>query len=407
MKVAILSHGLQSRSERLQPYRTLLEMGRQLEKLGHEVVCISDGASEAEADDTVLGLRVERVPAMRMFRGQRNDALVELVNREAPDRILWHLGLGSFIHQQVANVFEQPTIAVVTSPVHSLGDLMRPGPAALSTNLDLLSMHLSGLVVPGLFIRQAFQPGGLEGVITLSEVTRQFLIERGAPAERVWVVPPGVGEEWTDAVVQPEDCYTLREQLGFTPQDFVVVYFGSPAPVRGIYTMLKAVEEVAADHPNLRLLILSRRWSDQWGSATSRLQDTVSGNGSKQRVKVVDGFLQPDALVRHIIASDAVCLPFEIVPSDVPLSILEAMAVQRPVITTQVASLPELVADGRGYVAQAASVPSLAGRLREIVEQPDMAQRTGQKAAQFVRDERTWADMGAALEKVLAENVAG
>ena len=401
MKVAIVSTGFEPRCLRLQPHRTLLEMGRQLVALGHKVVLVSDGASHLPAQDTILGLPLRRVRSVRLFRGRHNPALLAAIDQESPDLLLWHLGLSSFIHQNLHHRFSQSTIGVLTSPVHRPLEILRLGPVKLSSDLGLIATHLTGSLVPGNLIRHAFAEGGLRGVITLSETTRQHLIEKGAPAGRVWVVPPGVDPAWLDACVGEEDRQNLRRQLGFDNSDFVVIYFGSPVPVRGLYTTLRAVERASRAYPRLRLLILSRRWADELGRQTAHLNYLIERNGLKGRVRVVDGFLQQQELIRYVSAGDAVCLPFELVPSDVPLGILEAMALKQGVITTHVACIPELVGNDRGFLVPPASVSSLAQQLRVIAETPSIARARGQRARAYVEAHRTWAGMGKMLQKVL------
>jgi len=401
VKVAIISIGFESRSLRLQPYRTLLEMGRQLVTLGHEVVLISDGASYLPVQDQALGLPIRRVRSARLFRIWHNPSLLAAIAQESPDLLLWHLSLSSFIHQDLDHRFSQPTVGILTSPFHRALEILRLGPTKLSSNLDLVMTHLIGSWVPGILIRRAFAEGGLRGVITLSEATRQHLVQKGAPSDQVWIVPPGVDSRWLDTCISEADRRELRRQLGFGDGDCVVTYFGSPAPVRGVYTMLRAVELAAQSYPQLRLLILSRRWANEWKRQTARLNCLIERDGLKRRVRLVDGFLSQQELIRYIVAGDVVCLPFELVPSDVPLSILEAMALGQGVITTTVACIPELVSSDRGFLIPPASTSSLMQQLQAIAETPRIAQERGQRAKAYVKAYRTCAGMGQMLQKVL------
>ena len=96
MKVAFLSSGIEPSLARLQPYRTLLEMGRELDKRGHEVVFISDGASHLPSRYEVTGLSVQRVANVRSFHGRPNPELTETVTAISPDLVLWHLWYRQF-----------------------------------------------------------------------------------------------------------------------------------------------------------------------------------------------------------------------------------------------------------------------------------------------------------------------
>ena len=405
MKVAIISSCFQEKWLRLQPHRTLLEIGRQLSFFGHDVTMISDGAPGLPEQDGVCGLRLRRVCSVRLFRGRQNPALFSVVDQESPDMILWHLGLSSFIHQDLQHPFSPKTVGVLTSPIHRPREILRLGSRRLLWDPDVVSIHLAGALAPGWLIRRAFSTDGLLGMITLSETTRLYLIDKGAPAGRVWVVPPGVNREWLNAALSKDDRRSLRCRLGFREGDFVATYFGSPSPIRGLYTLLQAAERTMQSKPQLRLLILSRRRSDEREQQANYLNGFINRNGLGERVRVVDGFLGQEDLMQHIMAGDAVCLPFELVPSDVPLSILEAMALGQGIITTNVACIPELVGQDRGFMVPAASVGALAQQLRAVIETPDMIQARGQNGRNYVESHRTWEGTGEFLERVLTTGV--
>jgi glycosyltransferase involved in cell wall biosynthesis len=399
MRVAIISSNLVPSLARLQPYRTLLEMGRELLTRGHETIFISDGGPDFPAEDTVSGLEIRRVTSVQLFRGRQNPDFVEAVNTVAPDVILWHLGLGSFTHQQFSDVFSQPTIAVVTSPAHQFKEILHTTPRAIGSNIDLVATHLFGGLVPNRLIRSAFRQDALDGAIVLSNATRQYLMERGAPPDRTWVVPPGIDEDWLKVSLDDGDRKNLRRELGFSDDDFVVTYFGSPAPVRGIFTFIQAVQELATAYPQLKILVLSRRTKERWVREAARLDKVVSRDGDL--IRVVDGYLDLHDLIRHVSVGDAVCLPFELLPSDVPLSILEAMAVGQAVITTRVACIPELVKDERGFLVEPGSVKSIANCLQKIVVDPKTTKVHQEHARAYVEAHRKWSDMGERLEQVL------
>ena len=273
--------------------------------------------------------------------------------------------------------FAERTLGIITSPVYRARDVIRLGITKLSTNPEMVATHLTGTLVPGVLYRNALKPGGLCGLITLSETTRQHLIARGTPANRVWAVPPGVDAAWLETCVSEADQLELRTQLGYQPEDFVVIYFGSPAPVRGLHATVMAVERVARDRPNVRMVILSRRHSDEWQKTAAQLERLDRPRRSRDRVQIVDGYLSQEDLIRYISSSNLVCLPFELVPSDVPLSILEAMALSRPVIGTRIACIPEMLDDGRGFLVPPGSVGELSRQIQAILDSPELSQQRG------------------------------
>jgi glycosyltransferase involved in cell wall biosynthesis len=342
-----------------------------------------------------------------MFPGKKNPGLTRTIDQESPDLLLWHLSLSSFIHQDLRHRFAPMTVGVLTSPVHHPLEILKLGPHKLSWDPDVVAIHLSGSLVPGWMIRRVFSPGGLRGVISLSETTRLYLAHKGVPTDRLWVVPPGVDQTWLNSASSADDRLDCRSRLGFGEKDFVVTYFGSPSPIRGLHTLLRAAEQIAPSQPQLRLLILSRRRGDERERQAAFMDSLIDGNGLRERVQVVDGFLEPSELVHHIAAGDAVCLPFELVPSDVPLSVLEAMALGQGVVTTSVACLPELVGTDRGFLVPSASVNALGQQLEAIVRSPNLARSCGERARAYVEAERTWVGMGNILQQVLAQACGG
>jgi len=69
-----------------------------------------------------------------------------------------------------------------------------------------------------------------------------------------------------------------------------------------------------------------------------------------------------------------------------PVVIMEAMALRRPVLTTYVAGIPELVRPGEnGWLFPAGAVDELAQAMAECLAQPaDVLQRMGEAAYQRV-----------------------
>ena len=135
----------------------------------------------------------------------------------------------------------------------------------------------------------------------------------------------------------------------------------------------------------------------------SRLKASISQLGIREQVAIVDGFLKPQMLTEHILATDAVCLPFKVLPADIPLSILEAMALGKCVITTQIASIPELIGDERGFISTSTNVEALQNAITDVLENPEVVSQRIKKAKHFVQSQRTWDAMGKRLNNILEQ----
>ena len=83
------------------------------------------------------------------------------------------------------------------------------------------------------------------------------------------------------------------------------------------------------------------------------------------------------------------CLPSQ--AENLPIALLEAMGYGRPVITTPVGGIPDMVTDGvQGWLTPPGNIGALAAALTEAAADPDEVRRRGQAAWQTVAARFTW-----------------
>ena len=138
----------------------------------------------------------------------------------------------------------------------------------------------------------------------------------------------------------------LREKLGFTQEDFVVLFCGRLEPDKGIHKLLEAI--AATRHPNAKLLIVGSPFfgRSQSSSFLKRLEGQARMMGS--RVKFT-GFIQNDTLPEYYRLADLVCVP-TLVEEAAGLVAVEAMACGRPVLATRSGGMPEYLAGSQAVL---------------------------------------------------------
>ncbi|MBK9944788.1 MAG: glycosyltransferase family 4 protein [Kouleothrix sp.] len=390
--ICLISNGLSEKNLRLQPWRYLHETAHQLARLGYSVTLVSDGATRKPIQATLKGVDIERLSVVSEPAWGKNKPLRQTIGRIKPDIILLHVGLTSFLYQQLDRWQDIPSVGIFTSPMYSPAELLRLGLPKLARGYRLSAVHVIGTFLPKLRLRRAMRKGSLRQLVVQSAATGQRLIECGLRQDQIYTIPPGVDGIWNTRL----DGGSTRARLGYRSQDIVILYFGSPAQLRGLHTLIRAVELAGQTNPSIKLLVLSRRRTDELITEDTELGKLLSRSVVGSQVKVVNGYLDEHALVEHVAACDIVALPFELVPSDAPLSLLEAQALGKPVVTTAVGCLPELVAQGTGYIAEPADAVSLACKLRQAAQeligrpQPDMHIQT-----------RSWNQVGAEWSQLI------
>ena len=94
-----------------------------------------------------------------------------------------------------------------------------------------------------------------------------------------------------------------------------------------------------------------------------------------------------------------------------PISLLEAMGVGKPVVASRVGGIPEVVTDGvEGFLTDPLDPAQFADRILALLKDPELHQRFSQNAARRVREhfsvQRMVERTEALYEKVLGEKLA-
>jgi glycosyltransferase involved in cell wall biosynthesis len=360
--VAFISSGLHRNNFRLQPWRYLSEAAIQLQQLGHPVTLIGD--EEANIPE-LAGISVQRLATASNPKWKANQALSKTVRQVNPDVIVWHVGLTSFLHQNFELGLAKPAVGIFTSPFYQAKELMRLGVGKLLAGYCLSSMAVIGSLLPMPLLRARMSRASLEVLVVQTETTCRDLKERRLWQRPLQVIPPGVDKVWLDDLSR--NAEEVRRAYGYSREDTVVVYFGPPAPLRGLPTLLKAFELAQRTDKSLKLLVLSRKRNGEAGF--EQLRDPRRRNHKDARsVQVVEDVLWPDEMASYVAASDVAALPFELAPSDAPLSLLEARALGKPLVTTRVACLPELAGAG-AHLARPGDPAGLAQALLQAAQE--------------------------------------
>jgi glycosyltransferase involved in cell wall biosynthesis len=173
----------------------------------------------------------------------------------------------------------------------------------------------------------------------VSEVGKQRYIQVGAvPPHKIVYIPNGI--DTSRFQPNPMVRQAVREQLGCAPDAFVWLTVGRLEPVKNHLGLLSAFREVAAVHPNARLLIAGQ------GSLQAATEQRIVELGLADRVRLL-GLRRdiPDLLN----AADAFVLPS--LWEGMPLTLLEASATALPIVATDVGGNSEVVLDGKtGYL---------------------------------------------------------
>jgi glycosyltransferase involved in cell wall biosynthesis len=191
-------------------------------------------------------------------------------------------------------------------------------------------------------------------------------------ADRVIRIPNGIDTSYYAPDL--EERRRVRERLGFTDADMVVGFSGRLDPVKNFDLLLQIFSLCVHEHPNIRLLLVGD------GPERPRLEAWCQTHGI-QRSVVFTG--QQENVLPSLRAMDVFLLTS--LREQMPMTILEAMAVGVPVIATNVGEIPHMIDDGiDGFVHHLDTPIKVFGQSLSFLLSPTCRKRMGTSARQKI-----------------------
>lgn len=386
MRLVFVCFGFESENLRKQPWRYVDEITSGLNGAVDPVV-----VTDVDAD--VESIRVRSVPTLTSLTGP-SQVLVKAVRDEDPDLVATVLGPSSFLRPKtIAGAIEVPTVGVMTSPLYGLREVGSVGITEFYRHFSYLAGHLVGALTPDSIVKRTLDRH--DHIITLTQSTKDALASTGTGTP-VSVVRPGL-DPFDRQLPSETAVQETRSDLA-PDSESVVLYFTSPLTLRGTDTLVEAFARIRGS-TDATLVILSRQDGGGLSNEEQHLVDLAADLGIEESFILLPRNLSPEGVKTHLRASDIVALPYKIVISGVPISILEAMAAGRPVVTTRTDGLPELVGD-QSQLVKPNDVRSLAQTLRERLDDVD---EVGTQNREQIQDYPTWDDTRESFVSILEE----
>ncbi|MCS6772455.1 MAG: glycosyltransferase [Kiritimatiellae bacterium] len=196
-----------------------------------------------------------------------------------------------------------------------------------------------------------------DAVICLSRYYEEKLLKVGIDRGRLWRIPTGY---------PTEDLPSASACAWPPPEPFTVLHVGRFSEEKNHDLLLRAVARLAGEGHRLQVLLAGE------GPLRPQVERRIQQLGLAEQV-ICTGYQPLSELVPRAHAL-VLCSTIE----NLPMSLLEAMAWNRPVVATRVGGIPDLVEDGRtGFMVDAGNESALAEALRRLMAAPDVAAEMG------------------------------
>jgi glycosyltransferase involved in cell wall biosynthesis len=223
--------------------------------------------------------------------------------------------------------------------------------------------------------------GNADAIITVSEFVRAEVLKSDIPREKVHAILNGIDLETFDRSLFNKDL--LRTELHIRPDAKVVLMVARFAMTKRHDVMVKAAEIVRSSIPDFNLVLVGEVFDE------SEYYDSIKGQVETLGLTDAVTFVDFQADIRKVeVAADVVVLCSDREP--LGACVIEAMALEVPVVVTDSGGSTELVQDGKtGFVVPAGDADALADRIITLLSDHNLCRRLTCAARRHVEAELT------------------
>jgi glycosyltransferase involved in cell wall biosynthesis len=231
----------------------------------------------------------------------------------------------------------------------------------------------------------------LPHVVAVSTDIRNELLRHGARPDRVTVILNGIDP--AEFRRDPAAAASVRTELGFDPGHLVVGAVGRLEPQKRFDRVLECVARLTPSHPAIRLVVAGD------GSLRTALAETAGRLGIADRCQFL-GHRSDVARLHHAFDLFVQSSTYEGTPN----AVLEAMAMETPIVATSAGGTSELSRDGReALIVPPDDVEALSAAMRRALADPAGSRARVAAARQRVETELSFAARTRRLEAVYAD----
>ena len=220
-------------------------------------------------------------------------------------------------------------------------------------------------------------------IIPVHTKLKEELIKMKINADKISVIPNGVDVNLFKGQQEKEDY-----------EENVILFVGSLTKRKGVNYLLEVISNIK----ETRLIIV--------GDGPEMKPLVQQGNQLKINGRVTFmGNINPEDLPNYYLSASIFILPS--LREAFPLSILEAMSCNLPVIATNTSGMPEVIKDGyNGFLVEPKNVEQLREKIKLLVKNPCLCREMGKNARKTVEEKYSWDSVARNVINVY-ENVLG
>jgi glycosyltransferase involved in cell wall biosynthesis len=214
-------------------------------------------------------------------------------------------------------------------------------------------------------------------ILAVSKITKEYLVKNGLKKEKIDVILNGIDSELFETKDVSKD---IRKELKIESKAKLVGCIGRIMPQKGQKSFLLAIPRVIPKCPGTFFLIIGDVFAGREGYK-KELLEIIKKNGLEEYVRFT-GFR--DDIGDVMKSLDVLVFP-SVAPESFGLSVLEAMALGKPVIASNAGGVSEIIEDGiTGMLFEPSHPEQIAERIVLLFSDQEMYNAVAQRAKEEV-----------------------
>ena len=227
-----------------------------------------------------------------------------------------------------------------------------------------------------------------DAVIGVSDAVGESVMKYPGPNANI--IPNGVSAKF-----RPQESAAARVELGIGTDDPLIVHVGNIRPHKGHSNLIEAVALLKTTHPDALVVSIG---GEKHNGDLARVQAEAAGAGVAENIR----FLGRRTDARAFTEAASVYVN----PSDfegLPIAVLEAMALARPIVATSVGGVPSVINETTGILIPEKNPQALAEAVGALLDDPAHATVLGKAAQHLVETQFGLDAMIATTEQIYVE----
>jgi phosphatidyl-myo-inositol dimannoside synthase len=380
MNILFVCEGFDKQNIRAQPWKHVYEVASRLQKRGNKVTIITELTSNNIEDEYVgelftikvrkKGLLIEKADLIQALKGDYD--IVDWTGSGAASAVNF-LGLKNFdkkivwtIHGGITKYSDFKNLKIQDFP-----------------QLRMFWSNFLFSISNNFFTKKAMAAPNVKSIVTLSK-RLEINIEKLNKGKKIKTIYSGVDIE-RFSPQKPAEIEAFKNELGLCSDLPIVLYYGPLTPFRGVDVLVDAIPLISAKN-NVNFIFLGR---------TSKLdhRSTILKNRilSEKNAHLIEGALDLNLLIKYLNVADIIVLPFRFWPFiECPLTVLESMALGKPVITTAIGAIPEILKNEKTGLIIRPSAKEIASNVNRLLKDKEFSEKLGMNARSFVKMFHSW-----------------